>query len=121
MYGKKHWFFPDAELPPKGAGGELFGHESIIVLNPNAQDAEVKMTLHWTDRKPSEPAAFTVAAGRVRCIRCVEGEGILGSEVPLGVQYAVSLHSDVPIIAQYGRLDMRTGNMAFYTTPGYSE
>jgi len=34
---------------------------------------------------------------------------------------AIAVHSDTPVIAQYGRLDLTTGNMAFYTTPGYAE
>ena len=34
--------------------------------------------------------------------------------------YAMLLESDVPVIVQYGRLDVRQTNMAFYTTSGYS-
>ena len=94
MYGKKHWFFPDAEQPPKGTNAELPGHESIIILNPNSEDAEVEIVLYWTDKTPSKPLKLIVQAGRVKC---------------------------VPIVAQYGRLDMRTGVEAFYTTPGYCE
>ena len=121
MFGKKHWFFPDAELPPRGTHAELPGHESIIVMNPNEEDAEVSIVLHWTDKDPSEPLKITVAAGRVKCVRCMEPDGILGMNVPEGEQYAIAIHSTVPVVAQYGRLDMRTGNMAFYTTPGYAE
>ena len=120
MFGKKHWFFPDAELPPRGDHPDLPGHESFILFNPNGEDADVEIVLHWTDRDPSEPLKTEVKAGRVKCVRCME-DGILGMPVPEGEQYAVAIHSTVPIIAQYGRLDMRTGNMAFYTTPGYAE
>ena len=121
MYGKKDWFFPDAELPPRGTHPELPGHESVIVLNPNGEDAEVEIVLHWTDRAPTPLPKLTVAAGRVRCVRCMAPDGILGMKVEVGEQYAIALHSTVPIVAQYGRLDMRSGPMAFYTTPGYCE
>ncbi len=121
MYGKKNWFFPDAELPPKGTNPELPGHESIIILNPNGTDADVSIVLHWTDRAPSAPLTVKVEAGRVRCVRCMEPDGLLGEKVQPGEQYAIALHSTVPVVAQYGRLDMRSGPMAFYTTPGYSE
>lgn len=121
MYGKKDWFFPDAELPPRGANPDLPGHESIIMLNPNGEDAQVDIVLHWTDRAPSEPLRVTVGAGRVSCVRCMAPDGILGVKVEVGEQYAIALHSTVPIVAQYGRLDMRSGPMAFYTTPGYCE
>lgn len=121
MFGKKHWFFPDAELPPKGTNELLPGHESIIMFNPNEEDAEIDIVLHWTEKEPSEPMHVQVKAGRVKCVRCMEPDGILGVAVPEGEQYAIAIHSTVPVIAQYGRLDMRTGNMAFYTTPGYCE
>lgn len=67
MYGKKHWFFPDAEQPPKGTNAELPGHESIIILNPNSEDAKVEIVLYWTDKTPSEPLKLIVQAGRVKC------------------------------------------------------
>ena len=121
MYGKKHWFFPDAELPSRGSNKDLPGHESIIILNPNREDAYIQIILHWTDKDPSDPLRITVPAGRVKCVRCMEPDGILGHPVNPGEQYAIAVHATVPVVAQYGRLDMTTGNMAFYTTPGYAE
>ena len=121
MHGKRNWFFPDAELPPMGEDREIFGHESIIVLNPNSEDANVAIVLYWTDREQSPPLRVIVKAGRVRCVRVTETDGILGMHISVGEQYAISLESDIPVVAQYGRLDMRSGNMAFYTTPGYAE
>lgn len=44
-----------------------------------------------------------------------------GHEIPLETQYALTFHSDVPVVAQYGRLDTRKPNLAFYTMPGYAE
>ncbi|MEG0767326.1 MAG: sensory rhodopsin transducer [Clostridia bacterium] len=121
MAGKLHWFFPDAEIPPMGADAQLFGHESLIVLNAGTQAAHLHITLYWTDRAPTTGLSLTVEAGRVHCERATERDGFLGVRIPTGEQYALGLESDAPIIAQYGRLDMRTGNMAFYTTPGYGE
>ena len=95
--------------------------ESIIMLNPNEVDAEVQIVLHWTDRAPTALPKVTVRAGCVACERCMEPDGILGVRVEPGEQYAIALHASVPIVAQYGRLDMRSGPMAFYTTPGYCE
>ena len=121
MAGKKIWYFPDAELPPKGSDPKLYGHESIIVLNPNSSDAQVSLTLYWTDREPDRCRPITVSAKRVLCIRAEEGAGLAGVPVPICEQYAIALESDVPVIVQYGRLDVRQSNMAFYTTPGYTE
>lgn len=119
MNGRQRWFFPDAERPPHG-GEDIFGHESIIVLNPNDSEAQIKVTLWYTDRNP-DSFSFVVAPQRVRCLRSNERDDYGGIEIPVEVQYAIGLESNVPVIAQYGRLDVRQANMAFYTTPGYAE
>ena len=121
MPGRKEWFFPDAELPPRGEDAALFGHESVIILNPGDAPARVVITLYYTDREPTVLPPITVEARRVRCVRSVEGEGILGFPVATGEQYALRVSASEPVVAQYGRLDMRSGAMAFYTTPGYME
>ena len=36
-----------------------------------------------------------------------------------GRQYAMKVESDVPVIVQYGRLDARQTNLAYYTVMGY--
>lgn len=116
-YGKKVWVFPDAELPPVG-DNPIPGHESIIITNTGDTDANVKITLLYTDK---EPVSFTtqVEARRVRCLRtnkvCDFGEYTAKFEE----QYAILLESDTPIVAQYGRAEPRVVN--FYTTPGYCE
>lgn len=119
MSGRTRWFFPDAERPEPGEA-EPFGHESIIVLNPNDTDATVQVTLYSVDRAPDR-FEVTVAAERVRCLRTNVVADMGGREVTIGEQYAIGLASDVPVVAQYGRLDVTQPNMAFYSTPGYYE
>ncbi len=121
MTGKKEWMFPDAELPPMGDREDLYGHESIVMTNPGEKDAEVEFTLYWTDREPTEGYKVTVGAKKVLCIHITEKEGFFGMPIAVGEQYAIGLKCSEPIVAQYGRLDMRTNVMAFYTTPGYGE
>jgi hypothetical protein len=43
-----------------------------------------------------------------------------GVNIERCMQYAMRLQSDVPVVAQYGRLDTRDQPMAFYTVMGYS-
>lgn len=119
MAGKVRWFFPDAELPPPG-DADPRGHESIIILNPNPKAVRIRMTLWYTDRGPDH-FEVSVEGERVRCLRTDVLDDMGGHEVMEGQQYAIGLESDGPIIAQYGRLDVRQPNMAFYSTPGYSE
>ncbi len=118
-FGKRTWVFPDGELPPPGQG-EMLAHESVIILNPNAQPATIRAVIYFADADPWE-FTTTVEAERVRCLRTNVVDDMGGHVIPLEVQYALALHSDVPVVAQYGRLDNRQPNLAFYTTPGYAE
>lgn len=120
MYGRMNWFFPDAELPPAG-DGVLAGHESVIILNPNEQDADVRVRLYFEPGRPPQEFATTVPAESVRCLRTNHPDDFGGIEIPLETQYAISLHASSPVVAQYGRLDNRQTNLAYYTTPGFCE
>ncbi len=113
------WFFPDAEMPPPG-DGEIQGHESVIILNPNNQPATVEVTLYWTAGTPTR-FSCDVASETVRCLRTNVESDMAGHVPSLEEQYAIGLSSDVGIVAQYGRLDVRQPNMAFYSTAGYHE
>jgi len=118
--GKKHWIIPDCELPPAGEG-ELKGHESVIIVNDNAEDVRVAVTLFFTDEPAYEGIEWTVKAKSVRCFRMNNTEDMCGFVVPLETQYAMKLVSTGNIVLQYGRLDNRQTNLAYYTTLGYSE
>lgn len=117
MYGKKVWIFPDAELPPEGVNA-IPGHESVIITNVSDRDAEIIVTLIYTDKEPVR-FCVTVSAMRVRCLRSNNAEDFCGHTAAEGEQYAIMLESNVPVVAQYGRAEPRA--VAFYTTPGYCE
>ena len=118
--GKKLWLIPDCELPPPGEG-ELKGHESVIIVNDNDRDVTIRVTLYFADKDHYEDIVWTVGAMRVRCFRMNNPEDMCGFEVPLETQYAMKLVSDGNIVVQYGRLDNRQVNLAYYTTLGYAE
>lgn len=118
--GKKNWLIPDCELPREGEG-LLKGHESVIVVNDGSCDVTVDVTLFFTDREPVEKIRWTVGAGRVKCFRMNRPEDMGGFSVPYDTQYAMKLESSGNIVVQYGRLDNRQINLAYYTTLGYAE
>ena len=115
-YGKKVWIFPDAELPPEGVN-VIPGHESIIITNTSDSEANVRITLFYTDKEPVTGIQVVVGARRVRCLRTNEEKDFGTHTAAFGEQYAIMLESDVPVVAQYGRAEPRT--VAFYTTPGF--
>jgi hypothetical protein len=85
----------------------------------NDADAAVTVTLYFTDREPVVLPPLKVPARRVRCLR-LDNEDDIGIRIPRETQYALRLNADLPVVAQYGRLDTRQQNMAFYTVMGYS-
>lgn len=118
--GKKNWIIPDCELPAEGEG-VLKGHESIIVVNDNEKDVKIKVTLYFTEKPCYDKIEWTVKAKTVRCFRMNVLSDMCGYAVPFETQYAMKLESDGNIVVQYGRLDNRQVNLAYYTTLGYSE
>jgi len=116
--GKKNWIIPDCELPPEGEG-VLKGHESVIVVNDSNKTAHIKVKLFFVDKDAYEGIEWTVEPQRVRCFRMNEPNDMSGYVVEKETQYAMKLESDVKIVVQYGRLDNRQTNLAYYTTIGY--
>ena len=118
MYGKRVWFFPDGDRPPLGDSA-MVGHESYVVLNPNDLDAHVEVTLYFEDREPVRGIRVTVGRERVKCFQTHNPDHFGENTLPIATQYAAKVESDVPVIVQYGRLDARQVNLAYYTTMGY--
>ena len=118
--GKKLWLIPDCELPQEGEG-VLKGHESVIVVNDNDADVTIKVSLYFSDKDSADDITWTVGAKRVRCFRMNNIDDMCGVKIPFDTQYAMKLESSGNVVVQYGRLDNRQTNLAYYTTLGYSE
>jgi len=118
IVGKKNWIVPDCELPPEGEG-VLKGHESVIVVNDTNEVAHIKVKLFFTDRDPYTDIEWTVEPQRVRCFRMNQPADMSGYVVEKELQYAMKLESSTEIVVQYGRLDNRQVNLAYYTTLAY--
>lgn len=117
MDGNRTWFFPDGDRPPLG-DSLMKGHESYVILNPNARDANVIFTLYFEDEEPVRDIRMQVPKERVRCFQTHNAKHFGAHTLPVDRQYAVKIESDVPVIVQYGRLDARQENLAYYTTMG---
>lgn len=115
MSGKKQWYIVDGYRPsPTPDPAAVYeGHESIMILNPNAKDAHVLISVFFEDRDPVENIPYLVPAKRIRCFKSHEKEVLGGLEIGVGVQYSMQIKSDVGVIVQYGRLDVQQPNMAY--------
>ena len=115
MSGKKQWYIVDGYRPsPTPDSAAVYeGHESIMILNPNAEDAHVLISVYFEDRDPVEDIPYLVPAKRIRCFKSHEKEVLGGLEIGVGVQYSMQIKSDVGVVVQYGRLDVQQPNMAY--------
>lgn len=120
MIGKKCWVIPDCELPD-AAEGKLISHESVVVVNTSKKHAHLKVTLYFSDKPAIEGIVWNVPACSVQCFRTNNTEHMNGHKIEYNMQYAMKIESDMRVIVQYGRLDNRQVNLAYYTTLGYSE
>lgn len=118
LKGRYNWVFCDGDLPPAGSK-EPFGHEALMITNLYEQDAHLDFEILFEDRDPDSNITLTLKAKRTICIRLDKPFGDQQYKLPFG-QYALHLHSDVPVAACFGRLDVRQSNMAYYTVPGFS-
>jgi hypothetical protein len=116
--GQKTWVFADGDLPPAG-DREPFGHEALMVVNLNKTAAALCFDILFEDREPIRDIRASVDAERVRCFRLDEPLGERGYNIPHG-QYALVVRSDLPVVAVFGRLDVRQNNLAYYSVAGYS-
>lgn len=115
MSGKNEWYIVDGYRPsPQPDPTAVYeGHESIMILNPNAEDAHVRISVYFEDRDPVENIPYLVPAKRIRCFKSHEKEILGGLEIGVGVQYSMRIESDVGVVVQYGRLDVQQSNMAY--------
>jgi hypothetical protein len=116
--GHKTWVIPDGWLPPAGGDGDLINHESLMIMNTGKKKAQIKVDIYFDDRDPIRDLPLTVEAERIRAIRLDSPEE-LGFKLPRATQYALRIKSDVKVIVQYGRMDVRQANLAYYGTMAY--
>ncbi len=118
-FGARTWYFPDGDLPPM-VDAPVEPHEALMILNVSDHDAHVLLDVFWTDRPPTLGLPVTVEAERVLSLRApysaVDADGA-PFEIPVRTQYALRVRSDVPVICQYGRLEMVPA-FTLYTTMG---
>lgn len=119
--GKKTWVIAEGYIPEYGTGKEpeFTSHETACILNTSNQNAEVELTIFFTDKDPVGPYKVTVEAQRTKHLRFNDLKD--PAPVPLGTDYACVIESSVPVIVQHTRLDSRQAENALLTTIAYSE
>jgi hypothetical protein len=117
--GSCTWLVPDCYFPSISSPGHYVSHEAICVLNIGSKDAHLELTLYFEDREPMRGFKAVCGAERTNHIRLDKLKDQEGRSIPQDVPYAIMVESDVPIIAQYSRLDTTQAEMGLMTTMAY--
>jgi hypothetical protein len=118
--GSKVWAIAEGYIPGRSVSREraLESHETACLLNAADEQADVVITLFFSDREPAGPYRITVPPRRTLHVRfndLTEPE-----PVPRDTDYASLIESSVPIVVQHTRLDSRNPAIALLSTVAYA-
>jgi len=117
--GVKEWAIAEGYIPPESHGPkpEMLSHETVCLLNAGDKDANVEITIYYSDREPVGPYKLTVPARRTRHVRF---NNLRDPEpIPRDTDFSSVIRSDVPLVAQHTRLDSRQAENALLSTVAY--
>ena len=118
-YGKKTWMIPDCYWPEITTDGHYVSHEAICVMNTGDEEAVINITLLYEDREPVCGLVAKCGAQRTHHIRMDKLVDDKGQHIAMGVPYAALVESNVPIVAQYSRIDTTQVNETLATTMAF--
>lgn len=118
--GRTRWAIAEGYIPASSHGPEpeMTSHETACILNAGERDANVTITVYFTDRAPAGPYSLTVPAQRTVHQRFNDLEE--PEPIPRGTPYASVIESDVPIVVQHTRIDTRQAEAALLSTIAFA-
>src|SRR6476620_10233554 len=117
--GVREWVIAEGYIPPESHGPQpqMLSHETVCLLNASSEDANVEITIYYSDREPVGPYKITVPARRTRHVRFNDLSE--PEPIPRGKDFSSVIRSNVPIVAQHTRLDSRQAENALLSTVAY--
>ena len=118
--GHKVWAIADGYIPSYGNGPapQMTSHETICTLNTAKEDANLSLTIFFSDKDPVGPYRLKVPAARTKHIRL--NDLYEPEPIPKDTDYACVIESVQPVVVQHTRLDTRQAENALMTTMGYA-
>ncbi len=118
--GARRWAIAEGYIPgwSHGPDPQMTSHEAVCLLNAGDQDAQIAITVFFSDRDPAGPYRLTVPARRTRHVRFNNLDS--PEPIPHDTDYASVIESDVPIVVQHTRLDSRQADNALMTTIAFA-
>lgn len=117
--GRRRWAIPEGFIPGRSSGPEpeMTSHETACLLNVSDRDANVEITIYFSDREPAGPYTATVPARRTLHLRFDQLDD--PERIPRDTDYASLIRSDIPIVVQHTRLDSRQSENALLSTMAF--
>jgi len=118
--GRTRWAIAEGYIPSESVSQDraLLSHETACILNANARDAHITLTVFFADRAPVT-YRVTVPAQRTLHLRFNDLKD--PAPIPLDTDYASVFESDVPIVVQHTRLDSRRAEISLLSTIAYGQ
>jgi hypothetical protein len=116
--GHRTWAIAEGWIPDRSSGpDDMESHETVSFLNTSDQDANIDITVYFTDREPAGPYRVHVPARRT--VHQWFNELKDPEPIPLATDYATVITSDVPVVVQHTRLDSRQAENTILTTMAF--
>jgi hypothetical protein len=118
--GRLRWAIAEGYIPgwSHGPKPQLASHETVCLLNAGDKDADVRITVYFSDRDPVGPYKIAVPARRTRHIRLNELN--VPAPIPIDTDFASVIEANVPIVVQHTRLDSRQAENALLSTIAFA-
>jgi len=118
--GAKRWAIAEGYIPgySHGEAPQLTSHETVCILNAGDTEAEVTITIFYTDREPGGPYRLKIPARRTQHVRFNNLDD--PEPIPKETDFASVIEASVPIVVQHTRLDSRQAETALLSTVAYA-
>jgi hypothetical protein len=116
--GHRTWAIAEGYIPGRSRGPEdMRSHETICILNTSDEDADLELTVYFSDREPAGPYHLHVPARRTshQWLNALEDP----EPIPTDTDYAMVLRASVPVVVQHTRLDSREPAGALLSTVAF--
>lgn len=119
LIGHKIWAIAEGFIPSGSTGPEpeFTSHETACILNAGDEDANIEITIYFTNREPAGPYRVKVPSRRTLHLRFNNLE--YPEPIPRDTDYASVIRSDVPVVVQHTRLDSRQAENALLSTMAF--
>jgi hypothetical protein len=118
--GQRRWAIAEGYIPgwSHGPAPQLVSHETVCLLNASDDEAQVEITVFFSDREPVGPYRINVPPRRTRHVRFNDLSD--PEPIPKDTDFASVIESNVAIVVQHTRLDSRQAELALLSTIAYA-